>query len=99
MNHNRTYPFDRLAAGLEETRHDLGLTRAATAKLAGLSENMVYRLERGKCRNWLSVVKLRTALTMVELSAPPEERDLIEDLVVRSAGGARDRQFPAGVSS
>jgi transcriptional regulator with XRE-family HTH domain len=71
-------PFDRLVAGIEEARLDLGLTRAEVAELTGLSQNMIGRLERGTCRNWPAAVKLRTALTMVELSAPPQNRELAD---------------------
>lgn len=67
------YPFDRLVAGLEEARLDLGLSRRKAAKLAGLSPETVGGLERGKSRNWHAAVRLRTALTMLELSTPPED--------------------------
>ena len=47
------YPFDRIVAGIEEARHDLGLSRAQAAQLAGLSHGQVQGLVRGSARSSL----------------------------------------------
>jgi transcriptional regulator with XRE-family HTH domain len=70
-----TYPFDRLVDGIEEARLEFGLSRATIAQLAGVTAEMVRNLERGNSRNWRAAVKLRIALTVLELSAPPKGRE------------------------
>jgi predicted transcriptional regulator len=82
------YPFRRLVDGVREMRIALGLTQAEAARLAGLSTGMVWRLEHGACNSWWPAVRLRTALTLLQLSAPLEDLDLIVRRVDRAIGDA-----------
>jgi DNA-binding XRE family transcriptional regulator len=86
------FPFDRLVDGIRETRIALGLSQAKAARLAGLSAQRVGGLERGQSRGWWSAVKLRTALTLLELSAPLEDFELVMHRVDRAVGDALAKQ-------
>jgi hypothetical protein len=82
------YPLDRLVAGMKETRCALGLTQARLARLAGMSQGRVWRVENGRSREWRSGVRLRLALTLLELSVPPEDLDAAVERVDRAVGAA-----------
>jgi DNA-binding XRE family transcriptional regulator len=86
-----TRPVDRIVRNLKAARVDLGLTQAELARLTGRSVGMIGRLERGECRYWYLALRVRAALTLLELSAPLDELDLVVERVDRAISHALDQ--------
>jgi transcriptional regulator with XRE-family HTH domain len=65
----------RLAMAIAEQRTDLGLSLRDVEKLSGVSRPTIAKLERGGRVNPALVVRVATALNVIELASPAPALD------------------------